>query len=56
MKEVKVKITFEIAADAEMFEGCKTIADSLHEALCRTIYEQDEEAFVWLAENTANID
>ena len=52
----KFTITFEIANKATLLnDETKNIADSLHEALCLSIYEHDEKAINWLSDNVSDI-
>jgi hypothetical protein len=47
--------TFEINPNAPLIEGTNNLADSLHEALCLAIHENDPEALKWLGENVIDI-
>ena len=40
-----VTITFEVNDDSPLIDGCENVQDSLHEALCLFIHENDEDAF-----------
>jgi hypothetical protein len=50
------QITFSIPKNASLLnDETKNIKDSLHEALCLAIYENDEKALDWLLSNVTNI-
>lgn len=48
-------IKFELTENAVPFGGADNIQDSLHEALCKAIHEQDPDAIDWLTDNVVNI-
>lgn len=50
-----MKIEFELGNNPTLFGEAKTSADSLHEALCKVIHEQDHEALEWLTANVIDI-
>lgn len=50
-----IKISFDLDPDAYLFQDCKTLEDSLHEALCLYIHEGNEDAWGWLQDNITNI-
>ena len=53
---MKTTIKFETDnKNIELFEGCNTIEDSIHEALCLAIHEGNEDALAWLQDNVINI-
>jgi len=50
-----VTITFEVNDDSPLIDGCENVQDSLHEALCLFIHENDEDALDWLQNNIEDI-
>lgn len=50
-----MKIEFELGDSPVLFGEAKNIDDSLHEALCKAIHEQDHEAIEWLNANIIDI-
>lgn len=50
-----ITIQFEIDDNAPLFEGCETLESSIHEALCLTTHEGDDEGLNWLSENILDI-
>lgn len=55
-KHLNIKTSFELGDDVPLFGEAKTIADSLHEALCQAFYEGNEEAYEWLFQNVVDIE
>ena len=48
-------IKFELSEKAALFGEAADLKDSLHEALCQAIHEQDPEAIKWLSDNVVDI-
>ncbi len=61
MSELKAMVTFELPGDKEVpsfpkgDEHVHSAHESLHEALCKAIHEQDPEAIQWLTDNIIDI-
>jgi hypothetical protein len=58
--QTKVQITFELVSipkelAKDLFGGTKNKTDSLYEALCKAILEQDQTALEWLTSNVSDI-
>lgn len=49
-------IRFQVFSEAKDFGEAKGHANSLHEALCKSIHEGDEAASNWLNDNVLNIE
>ena len=55
MKNTIEKLEIEAFENTPLFGECKTITDSIHEALCLSIHENNEEALEWLSDNVMDI-
>ena len=53
---LKITCVIEIGAEADPFENLDTNDRGLHEALCKSIHENDNGAASWLTTNVINID